>query len=125
MNEIAALLKKSDENISAAELLIMQKFYPIAVSRSYYAMFYIAEAVLLTRNLSYSSHQAVISFFNKEFVKTGIFDRKFHKALYDAFQSRQDADYEPIVEFTKEEAEEYLNLAKEFLQVAKKYLQKK
>ena len=120
--EVVALLKKAEENINAVELLLNQGFYHIAVSRSYYAMFYCAEAILLTKNLSYSSHQAVISFFNKEFVRTGIFDKKFHKALYDAFKSWQEADYEPIHEFTKEEAENYLVLAKEFLEAARRYL---
>lgn len=122
MNVIKALIKKAEENISASELLLSQGYYNLSIARIYYAMFYIAEALLLTKDLSYSSHKGVISAFGKEFVKTGIFDPKFHKMLIDAFKSRQDADYEPAIEFTKEETEKYIIMAKEFLKEAKKYL---
>jgi len=124
MNEVDLLLKQAEENISASELLLSKDYYRVSVSRSYYAMFYIAEAILQTKNLSYSSHREVISNFSREFVKTGLFEPKFHQGLRDAFKSRQDADYEPVVEFTKEEAMQYLDLAKEFLAEAKKYLSK-
>jgi uncharacterized protein (UPF0332 family) len=122
MNEkIFKLIDKSGRNIEVAEKLIKDNELEIAVSRSYYAMFYCAEALLLSKNLSFSSHKAVIVNFGKEFVKTGIFDEKFHKVLQNAFEDRQEADYE-FVEFEKSEVEEYLNLAKEFLETAKKYL---
>jgi uncharacterized protein (UPF0332 family) len=122
MNEkIVKLIDKSERNIKVAERLIRDNELEIAVSRLYYAMFYCAEALLLSKNLSFSSHKAVIVNFGKEFVKTGIFDEKFHKVLQNAFEDRQEADYE-FVEFEKSEVEEYLNLAKEFLETAKKYL---
>ena len=122
MNEkIVKLIDKSERNIEVAEKLIRDNELEIAVSRLYYAMFYCAEALLLSKNLSFSSHKAVIVNFGKEFVKTGIFDEKFHKVLQNAFEDRQEADYE-FVEFEKSEVEEYLNLAKEFLETAKKYL---
>jgi len=122
MNEkIVKLIDKSERNIEVAEKLIRDNELEIAVSRLYYAMFYCTEALLLSKNLSFSSHKAVIVNFGKEFVKTGIFDEKFHKVLQNAFEDRQEADYE-FVEFEKSEVEEYLNLAKEFLETAKKYL---
>jgi uncharacterized protein (UPF0332 family) len=122
MNEkTVKLIDKSERNIKVAEKLIKDNELEIAVSRLYYAMFYCAEALLLSKNLSFSSHKAVIVNFGKEFVKTGIFDEKFHKVLQNAFEDRQEADYE-FVEFEKSEVEEYLNLAKEFLETAKKYL---
>ena len=125
MNEnIYQFFKKSEEDIEIAGVLINRKNYRVAVSRLYYALFYIAEALLLTKELAYSSHKGVISNFGREFVKSGLFDNKFHKVLRDAFKSRQDADYEPVVEFTREEAENYLILAREFLEEAKRYLKK-
>ena len=38
-------------------------------------MFFLAEAVLLTKGLRASSHKGVISLFGKHFVKTGIFEK--------------------------------------------------
>lgn len=49
-----------------------------------------AEAILLTRNLSASSHKGVTSLFGEHFVKTGIFDREMGKALNDAYDKKVD-----------------------------------
>ncbi len=60
-NEIQALIEKAHASLEAAELLGQQGYYGFAASRAYYAMFYAAEALLLERNLSFSSHSAVIA----------------------------------------------------------------
>jgi uncharacterized protein (UPF0332 family) len=69
-------IEKSKENIEAAELLSREGFYAIANTRAYYAMFYAAQALLETVNLSFSKHSAVIAAFGKEFIKTGKLDPK-------------------------------------------------
>ncbi|MEW6378168.1 MAG: HEPN domain-containing protein [bacterium] len=53
--EQTALLQKSQESLRAARLLAEQGFYDFAVSRAYYAMFYVAEAFLLGEGLAYSN----------------------------------------------------------------------
>lgn len=122
MNEIRPLLEKAEEDIRAAEVLMKENFNRIAVSRLYYAMFYVTEALLLSKKLSFSSHKAVISSFGKEFVKTDKFGAKFHRALIDAFEDRQRGDYETEVDISEEQTVRYINLAKEFLKESKKYL---
>jgi uncharacterized protein (UPF0332 family) len=47
----AALLKKAKNSLDAARLLVERGFYDFAVSRAYYAMFYVAEAFLLGEGL--------------------------------------------------------------------------
>ncbi|WP_242041241.1 HEPN domain-containing protein [Leptolyngbya sp. FACHB-261] len=61
--EQQALLDKAHRSLVAAQSLIERGFYDFAVSRAYYAMFYIAEALLDLEGLSFSSHAAVISAF--------------------------------------------------------------
>jgi len=51
-------------------------------------MFYATEALLLTKGLTFSSHQAVISWFGKEFIKTGIFPKKPREHLAVTFDLR-------------------------------------
>ncbi len=65
-------MQKAHENIAAAEVLLQENFPEIAASRAYYAMFYIAEILLFSKGLTFSSHSAVISAFGKEFAKTGL-----------------------------------------------------
>jgi uncharacterized protein (UPF0332 family) len=46
------LLEKTHSSLRAAKILSREEIYAAAVSRDYYAMFYIAEAFLLGENLS-------------------------------------------------------------------------
>lgn len=123
-NEILALLKKSEDSIKGARLLFDDKLYGFAVSRAYYAMFYLVSAVLLEKNLNFSKHQAVVAAFGQHFIKTGIFEHKFHKYLVEAFEQRQIGDYEPMEEITKETTQKSINRALEFLNAVKVYFEK-
>jgi len=77
-DEIKVLLQKARDSLQAAELLKQGGYLGFAASRAYYTLFYVAEALLLDRGLSFSSHSAVIAAFGKEFAKTGVLDPKFH-----------------------------------------------
>ncbi len=77
--EIEALLKMAMDSIRGARLLFDDELYGFAVSRAYYAMFYLVSAVLLTKGLNFSKHQAVVAAFGQHFVKTGIFKHMFHQ----------------------------------------------
>ena len=47
--EIQALLKKAERSLRAASSMIDSQDFDFSLSRAYYAMFYSAEALLLTR----------------------------------------------------------------------------
>jgi uncharacterized protein (UPF0332 family) len=87
------LLRKSQRYLASARLLRESGDYDSAVSRAYYAAFYLAEVLLDRLGLSYSSHRGVISGFGQEFAKTGRLDPRFHRLLISAFEKRQRADY--------------------------------
>lgn len=122
--EIEALLKKADESIRGAKLLFDNGLFGFAVSRAYYAMFYVVSAVLLTKGLSFSKHTAVVAAFGQHFVKTNIFEHKFHRYLVEAFEQRQIGDYEVLDEITKETAQRSINRAIEFIAAVKNFLDK-
>lgn len=70
--DIKELIDKAKESLDAARLLADNGFYDFSVSRAYYAMYYSAEAFLLTKELAFSKHSAVIATFGKEFIKNRI-----------------------------------------------------
>lgn len=119
-----ALLKKAEDSIKGARLLFDDDLFGFAVSRAYYAMFYLVSAVLLTKGLNFSKHTAVVAAFGQHFVKTNIFEHKFHRYLVEAFEQRQIGDYEVLDEITKETAQRVINRAMEFMSAVKDYLAK-
>jgi uncharacterized protein (UPF0332 family) len=60
--KLEALLQRTYDSLGSAKLLLDNGYYDSSISRSYYAMFYATEAILLTKNLKFSSHKSVISF---------------------------------------------------------------
>ncbi len=94
----------------------------LVVSRAYYSMFYMAQACLLTKKLSYTKHSGVISAFNQHFVKTGIFGKELFRILQFAFNQRQIGDYEVIQNVSKETAQRIVKDAKFFIEKTKEYL---
>jgi len=125
MKEIEDLIKKAKRFLRTAELALKDGDYDSCVSRAYYAMFFAAEAVLLSRDIKASSHAGVITLFGEHFVKTGIFDKEMGKALRRAYDSRQKGDYAIGFLIDREEAEEKLKDAKKFIKRIEEYLIKK
>jgi uncharacterized protein (UPF0332 family) len=112
---VRELLDKADQSISAAELLFKDGYIDFSAGRAYYAMFYAVEALLLSRELSFSKHSAIISAFGKEFVKTGKFDSRFHRSILNAFDLRNAGDYGSIHAVSAEKAQQTIEEARELL----------
>jgi uncharacterized protein (UPF0332 family) len=115
MSQIQALIEKARRYLRSAELLIEDGDYDSAVSRSYYAMFYSAEAALLKKDMTFSSHRGVISAFGQYFVKTGIFDKRMGRSLNVIFDERQLGDYESNFSISEDNARHTLETAQEFV----------
>jgi uncharacterized protein (UPF0332 family) len=120
--EVTALLEKAKRSQKAASRLYKDGDYDFSASRAYYSLFYVAEALLLSRNLSFSSHSAVIANFGKEFAKTGTLDPKFHRYLTESQDRRNIGDYSISAEIAKEEVFEMLKWAEEFIKAAENFL---
>jgi uncharacterized protein (UPF0332 family) len=57
MSEIETLLERAAKYLGSAELLFKNKDPESCASRVYYAMFFAVQALLLTKELSFSSHR--------------------------------------------------------------------
>lgn len=115
------LIKKARRYLRSAKLLLENGDYESSISRTYYAMFYSAQAMLLTKGLAFSSHKGVISCFGEHFIKTGLFPKELGRELNRAFSKRQISDYDVFV-ITKEDAEQLFESGKKFVNVVSKKL---
>ena len=120
--ELNAMLAKARQYLDSAETLRQSRDYDSAVSRLYYAMFYCAEALLLSQGLTFSSHKAVIAAFGHHFVKTNRLPVEMHRWLRGGFEKRQVGDYEFVTRFgdadviaLQEQAREFVTNTAEFL----------
>ena len=116
------LFQKAHRNIRSAKLLLVDGDYDSAVSRAYYAMFYIAEALLLSKGLAYSKHSAVIAAFGREFAKSGVMPLEFHAHLRAASEARNISDYQLASHLTEDETTQHISRAEGLLAVAREFL---
>jgi len=120
--EQSALIKKAQDSIEAARLLKNSGYYDFAVSRAYYAMFYVAEAFLLEDDLSFSKHSAVISAFGRRFAKSVQVLQEFHRYLIEAEDSRNTGDYDTGEGLSEDDAITQIDRAEKFLRIAEQLL---
>ena len=116
------LLAQARESIEAAKLLQGAKYAGFSASRSYYAMFYVAEALLLGRALSFSKHSAVIAAFGQHFSKTGLVPAEYQRYLTEAESLRHMGDYGERSSVTSDRALEQIRRAEQFLTLAEHLL---
>jgi uncharacterized protein (UPF0332 family) len=122
VSELDLFLDRARESLRAARILIREDLPNIAASRAYYAMFYIAEAMLLSRDLAFSSHSAVIAAYGKEFARSNDLDPKFHRYLIASLDMRQTGDYGVENNVSLAEASQVTAWAEEFLNTAVAFL---
>ncbi len=116
MNEDVRLhLERADDCLSEAELLLEAARPGVAVSRAYYAMFHAATAALLHQGIRRRSHKGIVAGFGQTFAKSGAVDARLHRYLRDAFDLRQESDYQPIVRVTDSQSQKVLGWAREFV----------
>jgi len=120
--EVEHLLKLADESHAAAKVLLEMGHPRFSAAQSYYTIFYLAQGMLLSKELTFSKHSAVVAAFGKEFAKTGLLDPKFHRYIIEAQKLRQTGHYgEEGEEVTEEQAGESFQWAEEFTQAVKDY----
>jgi len=124
MNEQSQkFLDRALDTIEAAEGLMNMNKMEIAAGRAYYAMFYIAEALLAEKGLGFSAHGQVIGAYGLHFAKTKTLDPKFHRWLVDAFDIRVTGDYAMDASIDSQIVANLINQAREFLEAAQEYLE--
>ena len=108
-------LKRAKEHLKSAGDLLAADDFADSVSRSYYAVFQAARALLAVEGLESRKHSGVVSLFNRHFVKPGRVEKQIGAILKDAWRQREIADYSDVADFTCDEARRLLRDAEAFV----------
>lgn len=115
-------LERAKETLNEFEVLIAANKNNAAANRLYYAVFYAMRAMLATKELDSSKHKGVISFFNKEFVKSNLFLKELASVVKDTYRLRTEGDYSDYVVIDSNELKETNKRVKDFITQAEKVL---
>lgn len=115
-------MQQASETIHESEILFDASFWRGVINRAYYAMFYSILALAVIKQVDASKHSGAITFFDRDYVKTGIFPKELSKNLHLAFEQRQMHDYGDMLLADRYIAEEILNNAKDFVAAIDDYL---
>lgn len=111
------------DDIKSSKILLDQNQYKASVNRSYYAIFHLMRAVTALDKFDSSKHSGVISYFNKNYVKEGIFDKEISKLIDMSYRLRENADYKYFYVVSRNQACEQINRAEKMLEIIQPYLE--
>lgn len=115
-------LEQAEQCLQSANILLDNHDYKGAANRSYYCVFHCIRSILALEGLDFKKHSGLISYFRKEYIKTGKLDIALSDIITDVFQIRTESDYDDYFVISKAEVEEQIKNAEYFLQQIKRYL---
>jgi len=115
-------IERANETLSEAKTATQNGSYLLAANRIYYASFYAVSALGLKQGYSTSKHGQLLGWFNQYFIKPKLIEKNYGEFYQNAFQMRQQSDYDDFVEFAKESIDEKIKLASEFIDRISKLL---
>ena len=115
-------LARAKEDLKTARDNWSEGSYRASVNRSYYAIFHGLRAITALDRFDSGKHSGIIAYINRNYVKTGTFDRSFSKLVDTAFRLREKADYEDFYLISSDEAEKQIKKAEAVLASVEAYL---
>ncbi len=104
------------ERLMAAEVLLREGFHRDSITRAYYAIHSMARALLILYDIRATTHEGVKAMLSKQLIKDArLLPSDFAKKFSILKALREDADYEDFIEFSNEDAEEAMQIAREFI----------
>ena len=115
-------LEKAKEALISAKLLYDNNDLIGTNNRAYYSIFYAIRAVLALERVDFKNHKDVISYFNKNYIKTEIFPRKIGSKIAQTQTVRERSDYDDQYVPSNEKTEAQIETAKELIKLVEEYI---
>ena len=119
-------LEQAGESLDEAKFLLTGEKSPRSIiNRAYYAMFYAILALLIYEPYSSSKHSGVLGYFNRRFIKEGVFNREMGRWVNKAFELRQRGDCREYFEVTRDQSADLMVKAGQFISIVRTHLDAK
>jgi uncharacterized protein (UPF0332 family) len=125
ISRIGQLLALAEQALKTAQVNLNAGDFRATVNRAYYATFYAASAMLLTKGVERRKHSGVISAFRECFVKPGLIEAEYSSVYGEALVIREDADYAFEIPIDFDMAKTVLYQARRFVQRMTEYIVQK
>lgn len=116
-------IKRAEEMLEASKENLKIGQFKTSLNRSYYAIFHAMRAANILKGFDSSKHSGVIAFFNKEYLKEDILDRKLSVIIKNSAFLREKSDYDDFFIASKKDAEKQLEDAVKFVEAVEMYLE--
>jgi uncharacterized protein (UPF0332 family) len=116
-------IEKAFIALEDADFLTEAGKYNIAANRLYYALYYAASALLISKGIPTKTHSGLLTQISLNLVKTGILSNEDGKLLKVMFELRHEGDYEDFIEVTREDIEEYTPCVRELVDKLKNLIE--
>lgn len=114
--------QQAQRSLASAKLLINAGDFEGAANRTYYAVFHGMRSILALDEKDFSKHSGVISYFRREYIKTGKFPVEASVIIGEAFNIRSDSDYDDEYDIAEEEIKELAGSVEKLLDWFEEYL---
>jgi uncharacterized protein (UPF0332 family) len=101
--------ERAEDSYVDAKLLLEHQRYSGCINRCYYAVFYLVQSLLLSRDIYAKTHSRTINKFSELFIQTGEFPERIISLYRNIFEKRQVADYNVDYQTREDEAQKVLN----------------
>ena len=118
-------IEKAHECVRSSKILKDMGDYAASANRSYYAMFHAIRAILALDGIDRKKHSGVVAYFQEHYVKTEVFSKDCSYAVKNAFQVRQESDYEDFCIISKDEVVEQIENAEMLIEAIEAYLKER
>ena len=112
-------LSHADEELHGADALLREGLARVSLTRTYFAVFHAARALLYAAGFEPRTHGGVHHLFNLHFVKTSRFESGASRVLARLQKYREEADYARAFVIDADGAREELEAARAFVETAR------
>ena len=115
---------RARDTFEDAQILAEKNRWNSTINRLYYAAYYAVMAILLTEDLTPTTHNGAKSNFTEHFIKTNRIPKEYGKIYSQLFTWRQKGDYDDLFDFDKEKVNPYFKPVLELINIIENELQK-